>query len=65
MFEHLESFHPCIPHYKRVHGPNHRRYLASDVTITAMYENFIEKFDFVISRETYRKVVSDMNIEFT
>jgi hypothetical protein len=64
MFEHVESFHPCIPHYRRAHAPN-RRYLASDVTITAMYEDFIEKFDFVISRETYRKVVSDMNIGFT
>lgn len=51
---HIESFNPCVHHYRRVHVPN-KRYLPSDLTITDMYENFKEQYpEFKCSLETYR-----------
>lgn len=62
--EHIESFNPTISHYRREHAPN-KRYLPSDLSIKMMYECFKEKYpDMVLSVETYRKVVKDMNISF-
>ena len=36
---HIESYRPCVSHYRREHVPN-RRYLPSDVTIQEMYNNY-------------------------
>lgn len=62
---HIESFNPCISHYRREHAPN-RRYLPSDISVKKMHEDFIEKCpDHRCSYELYRNVVKKMNISFT
>lgn len=61
---HINSFNPCISHYRREHAPN-RLYLPSDVTITMMHKQFNIKYpQFKVSFELYRTVVKDMNISF-
>lgn len=63
--KHIETFNPVISHYRREHAP-HRRYLPSDLTIDAMYTNFLETHpDKKCSYEVYRKVVKSKNISFT
>ena len=63
--EHIESFNPCIPHYRREHAP-FRRYLTSDLNILKMHRDYLEKYpDNPVGRETYRKVVKKCNISFT
>ncbi|XP_063357626.1 uncharacterized protein LOC134660802 [Cydia amplana] len=63
--QHVESFHPLEPHYRRAHAPN-RRYLPSDVTITFMHDHFCKKYpQDPVSYELYRQVVKEMNISFT
>lgn len=62
---HIESFGPSISHYRRQHAPN-RRYLANDITVKFMHEDFIDKNPSKkCSYETYRKVVRECNISFT
>jgi len=61
--EHILSYNPQISHYRRMHAPN-RLYLTSDITITSMYNNFIEENPWV-SYSVYLKVVREMNISFT
>lgn len=62
---HIQNYNPMISHYRREHAPN-RFYLPSDINITMMYQNLIEKYpDMKISFETYRKTVRNMNISFT
>ena len=63
MFNHIESFHPSISHYRREHAPN-RRYLPSDITIKSMFQDYRQKFT-KGSYETYRKAVKELNISFT
>ena len=59
------SFHPCISHYRRAHAP-HRLYLASDISVRMMYDDFKAVHpDFSCCYQTYRKVVVSMNISFT
>lgn len=62
---HVESFHPCVSHYRREHAPN-KRYLPSDITIQSMYKDFTEKHSkFKCSYDLYRSIVSEMKISFT
>lgn len=62
--EHIETFNPTISHYRRKHAPK-RRYLPSDITITAMYNDFIVKNQNIkISYELYRKCVARKHISF-
>nr|CAI5819387.1 unnamed protein product [Callosobruchus analis] len=35
---HINSFNPKAPHYRRSHAPN-RKYLPADLSITQMYED--------------------------
>ena len=60
--EHIESFNPCVSHYRREHAPN-RRYLPSDITIKMMHSDYLDKGN-ACSYETYRKVVKDKKISF-
>lgn len=56
---HIESFNPTISHYRREHAPN-VRYLPTDVTITFMHQDFLEKYtepEFFISYPYYRDQV--------
>ncbi|KAL2102709.1 hypothetical protein ACEWY4_001877 [Coilia grayii] len=62
IYQHIESFHPTISHYRRSHAPN-RRYLPSDITIKSMYDDF--KQNNRCSYETYRKAINNLNIGFT
>jgi len=61
-YDHIESFHPSVSHYRREHAP-HRRYLPSDVNIKLMYADFLEKGN-SCSYESYRKAVKLKNISF-
>lgn len=62
--EHVESFNPSEPHYRREHAPL-RRYLPSDVTITMMHQHFCEKYpDKNVSYSLYRAHLKKMNISF-
>ncbi|XDV25699.1 hypothetical protein PO909_029572, partial [Leuciscus waleckii] len=63
IFEHIESFHPSISHYRREHAPN-RRYLPSDINIRSMFNDYRQRFQ-KCSYETYRKAVKELNISFT
>ncbi|KAG5875757.1 hypothetical protein JTB14_022466 [Gonioctena quinquepunctata] len=62
--DHIESFNPCISHYRREHAPN-RRYLPSDISISSMHEDFVSKHpDLKVSYEAYRVKVKAKNISF-
>lgn len=61
---HVESFKPNVSHYRREHAPN-RKYLPSDLTITAMHKDFQKSHpDVKCSYELYRKNLADLNISF-
>ncbi|KAF2892194.1 hypothetical protein ILUMI_13980 [Ignelater luminosus] len=63
--DHIESFNPCVSHYRREHAPN-VRYLSSDMTVSLMYKDFKEKsLTFQLSYETYRKKVKAKGISLT
>lgn len=60
---HIELFHPTISHYRREHDPN-VRYLPSDINITLMHADFIEKYPNIqISYEFYRLKVKNISFE--
>lgn len=63
--KHVESFNPCVSHYRREHAP-HKRYLPSDITIRNMHRDFITTHPNIkCSYELYRICVSkDGNISF-
>ncbi|CAH0755012.1 unnamed protein product [Bemisia tabaci] len=62
---HVESYNPSISHYRREHAPN-TRYRPSDVTITDMHKNFLQKNpENQISYELYRRTVRKMKISIT
>lgn len=63
--EHIESFHPCVSHYRREHAPQ-TKYLPSDITIKQMHKDYLFKFNNPCSYDLYRKiVVNDKKISFT
>lgn len=62
--KHVESYNPCVSHYRREYAPN-RKYLPSDITIQMMYDDFKRKFADKCSYNLYRSVVRDMGISFT
>lgn len=62
--EHIESFQPCAPHYRREHAPN-RRYLPSEINIKFMHKDFCSKFpENKVSYELYRAHLKLLNISF-
>ncbi|KAF9405474.1 hypothetical protein HW555_013807 [Spodoptera exigua] len=63
--QHVESFNPLEPHYRREHAPL-RRYLPSDVNITQMHKHFCETYpDRQVSYSLYRSHLKNMKISFT
>ena len=64
IINHIESYHPCVSHYRRKHAPN-RRYLPSDISIHSMHVDFKSRHGDICSYDLYRKVVKEMNISFT
>jgi len=65
MRAHVESYKPCVSHYRREHAPN-RRYMSSDITIRSMFADFkCDHLGIKCCYETYRAMISSMNISFT
>ncbi|CAH0719234.1 unnamed protein product, partial [Brenthis ino] len=65
LHQHVESFNPLEPHYRREHALL-RRYLPSDINITQMHKHFCETYPSKnISYCLYRSHVKKMNISFT
>lgn len=63
--QHIESFNPLEPHYRREHAPL-RRYLPSDINKTQMHKHFCETYpDRQVSYSLYRSHLKSMNISFT
>lgn len=61
IMKHIESFHPCVSHYRRKNAPN-VRYLSRDLTVKEMFDDFITKHPNVCKMECYRRVLKEMNI---
>ena len=65
---HIESFNPTLPHYRRAHAPN-RRYLPSDVTVKELYNDYKEKQMNInkkpVNYQRYLKAIHDKNISFS
>ena len=62
VMQHIESFQPAIPHYRRAHAPN-VRYLSRDLSYKFMAEDFNEKYPAnKICDETYRKILNGMKV---
>lgn len=63
--EHIQTFNPCISHYRREHAHN-RLYLPSDITAKFMHSHYNDRYpNNKVSYQTYRKVLTEMNISFT
>ena len=63
--QHVESYRPCVSHYRREHAPN-RRYLPSEISIKSMYDDFKSTHSLdKCSYETYCKIVAELGISFT
>nr|CAH7757171.1 unnamed protein product [Callosobruchus chinensis] len=64
LIDHIKMFRPVVSHYRREHAPN-RLYLSSDISVTLMHKDFMEKHPSIkISYELYRQAVASMNISF-
>lgn len=62
--QHIESYHPALPHYRRAHAP-HRRYLPNELTISDMHADYNTRHPAAhISYMTYQRQVKDKNISF-
>ena len=62
IMNHIMSYDPRISHYRRAHAPN-RLYLPSELTVNAMWKNYIDSGG-SCSYEAYRKLVVSKNISF-
>ena len=63
MRSHINSYGPCISHYRRSHAPN-RLYLSPEFTISDMFSDFKEKYpDKSVHYSSYYRVVR-MKISF-
>lgn len=62
---HVNSFHPCISHFRREDLPS-RRYVPNELTIKDMHADFIEKYHAYrsCSYESYRTILMDMDVTF-
>ena len=63
IIDHIESYHPLISHYTQKNAPN-RRYLDPDLSIKAMWDDFVQKNPNVCKDSKYYKVFADQNIGF-
>ena len=65
VIQHILSYKPAVPHYRRVHAP-FRRYLPSDCSAARMHRECNESNpDREISHMTFRRILKDQNIGFT
>lgn len=62
---HINSFNPCVAHYRREHAPN-RKYLPNEISASFMHSDFLEKNPGTkCSFDLYRRTLRQMNIYFT
>ena len=66
----VESFKPCVSHYRISHAPN-RRYLPNNLSIRSLFDEFIDKKknddvidSAVCSRPWFSRIIHEMNISF-
>lgn len=60
--EHIQSYKPCVSHYRRYNAPN-IRYLSRELSVKIMVDDFNSKYPTQrCGRETYRKTLKEMNI---
>lgn len=65
MKEHILSFSPCEPHYRRAHAP-YRRYLPAGLSCAQMHKDYNEAHpNQKVSYDTYRRILKSENIGFT
>jgi hypothetical protein len=63
--EHIASYKPCAPHYRRAHAP-HRRYLPTELSGAEMHRQYNELYPQAqVSHMSYRRVLATENIAFT
>ncbi|XP_050497594.1 uncharacterized protein LOC126882239 [Diabrotica virgifera virgifera] len=60
---HINSFHPCVSHYRRYNAPK-VKYLPRELTLKLMFDDFKSKYPNFCAIESYRKVLKSMNISF-
>ena len=60
---HILSYHPTISHYRRKHAPD-RLYLAPELTIADMHDNYNSSTERKISYSRYEQEIIKMNISF-
>lgn len=53
IIDHINSYHPCVTHYRRHNVPN-IRYLPRELTIKIMFDDFTTKYPNYCDLETYR-----------
>lgn len=59
---HIESYNPCVSHYRRYNAPN-IRYLPRNLSVSLMVRDFNQKNpNNKCGRETYRKTLKEMSI---
>ena len=66
--DHIESYHPCLPHYRRKHAPN-ARYLDDELTKITMFRDFCAKHPSgkehpLLSIKVYRRLIKEKGISF-
>ena len=58
---HIESYHPQASHYQRENAPN-RRYISSEVSARAMFENFDQKNPNICKASRYFNEMKRANV---
>jgi len=61
IIDHINSYHPCVTHYRRHNAPN-IRYLPRELTIKVMFDDFATKYPNYCDSETYRNTLKRQNI---
>lgn len=59
--KHIESYNPCISHYRRKNAPN-IRYLPRELTVKSMFNDFLENNQNNCDLETYKSMLKRLNI---
>ena len=64
IFNHIESYHPAISHYRRAHAPL-RRYLPTNLSVQVLLDDFNEKAENPVSYSGYWRIFKKQNVSFT
>ncbi|CAH1106436.1 unnamed protein product [Psylliodes chrysocephalus] len=61
LINHINSYKPSVSHYRRHNAPN-MRYVPRELTVKAMYSDFIVKHPGFCKLETYRTTLKSMHV---